>query len=200
MGKRGATAVAILLALALGAAGVIWASRRGTAGAATRLKDPNPAARVAAIRDSGKRIPDHLLVEALKDADADVRLVAAEHLRGQDETSVRALIAALGDPHAGVRRQAAESLCRIGAPAVPQLCEALKDADPHVRAEAAIALSDVARWKDSRRRDQAELDTVVPLLRSLRKDEDAEVRRSAEIALKDLGRQVPRQGGGGEEP
>ena len=188
MGKRGAGAIAALLALALGATWALRASRRESAGAAAKLKDPSPAVRVAAIRDSGERIPDHLLVAALKDADADVRLVAAEHLRGQDETSVRALIAALGDPHAGVRRQAAESLCWIGAPAVPQLCEALKDVDPHVRAEAAIALSDVARWKDSRRRDQGELDTVVPLLRSLLKDENAEVRRKAEIALKNLGR------------
>jgi HEAT repeat protein len=199
MGRRGVAWAAVLLALTLGAAGVIWATGRGTAGAAARLKDPNPAVRVAAIRDSQERLPPHLLIGALQDEDADVRLVAAQRLRGQDEASIRALVSALGDRHAGVRRQAAESLCWIGAPAVPQLCEALKAPDPHVRAEAALALSDVARWKDSRRRDQAELDTVVPLLRSLLKDEDAGVRRNAEIALKDLGRHMPRHGAGGEE-
>ena len=199
MGKRGAVWAVILLALASVATSLLW-TRWATADAAARLKDPNPAVRVMAIRDSRERVPDHLLAEALKDSDADVRLVAAQRLRGQNETSTRALISALGDRHAGVRRQAAESLCWIGAPAVPQLCEALKDADPHVRAEAALALSDVARWKDSRKRDQAELDTVVPLLRSLLKDEDAEVRRNAEVALKDLGRQMPRHGDRGERP
>jgi HEAT repeat protein len=200
MGNRGATWAAVLLVLALGAAGALWASRRGAADPAAKLQDPNPAVRVAAIRDSPGALSDDLLIAALKDEDADVRLVAARRLRGQGKKSVRALIAALGDPHAGARRQAAESLCWIGAPAVPQLCGALKDADPHVRAEAALALSDVARWKDARKRDQAELDTVVPLLRSLLKDEDAEVRRNAEIALKDLGWQTPRHVGQGEEP
>jgi HEAT repeat protein len=193
MGKRGATWAAVLLALALGAAG-LWA-HRGQADPAAKLQDPNPAVRVAAIRDSRGPLSADLLRAALKDEDADVRLVAAQHLGyGGDERNIRALVETLGDPHAGVRRQAAESLCRIGAPTVPQLCEALKDADPHVRAEAAVALSNVAWGKDFRKRDRTELDTVVPLLRSLLKDEDAEVRRNAESALKDLGREVPRHG------
>lgn len=199
MGKRGAAWAVVLLALALGAAAVLSA-RRDTANAAAMLQDPSPAVRVAAIRDSHERLPDHLLIEALKDADADVRLVAAQRLRGQDETTIRALIASLGDRHAGVRREAAESLCLIGAPAVPLLCEALKSPDPHVRAEAAVALSNVAQPKTPRGRDKAELDTVLPLLRSLLKDEDADVRRNAERTLQDLSRHVRRDGAGGEQP
>jgi HEAT repeat protein len=201
MGKRGVTWAAVLLALALGAAGVIWVTGRGTADAAARLKDPNPAVRAAAIRDSRELIPAHLLTAALKDPDADVRLVAAQHLgyRG-DERNVRALVEALGDPHAGVRREAAESLCLIGTPAVPLLCEALRSPDPHVRAEAAVALSNVAQPKTPRGRDKVELDTVLPLLRSLLKDEDAEVRRNAELALQDLSRNVRQDRAGGEQP
>jgi HEAT repeat protein len=199
MGKRGATWAAVLLVLALGAAGLIWATGRGAADAAARLKDPNPAVRVTAIRDTPGALSADLLIAALKDPDADVRLVAAQHLgyRG-DERKLRALVEALADPHAGVRREAAEALCLIGAPAVPLLCEALQSPDPHVRAEAAVALSDVARPKDPRERYQAELDTVVPLLRSLLQDEDAEVRRNAERTLERLTWHTRRHGAGKE--
>jgi HEAT repeat protein len=200
MGKRGVTWVALLLVLALVAARLLSA-HLGTADAAARLKDPNPAVRVAAIRDAPGAVSADLLLAALKDPDADVRLVAAQHLgyRG-DERNLRALVEALGDPHAGVRREAAEALCLIGAPAVPLLCEALQSPDPHVRAEAAIALSNVAQPKTPRGRDKAELDTVLPLLRSLLKDEDADVRRNAELTLKDLSRHMQRDGAGGEQP
>jgi HEAT repeat protein len=196
MGKGGATWATVLLVLVLLVAGARWVARLGAANTAARLKDPSPAVRVAAIRDSQERIPDDLLIEALKDEDADVRLVAARYLHGRNDSSIRALLDALRDKHAGVRRQAAESLCEIGAPAVPRLCEALNDPDPRVCAGAALALSDVAGPKGGRQRDQAELDTVIPLLRALLKDEDAEVRRNAERALKELSWHATRAGKG----
>src|SRR5712692_9370746 len=111
--------------------------------AAKQLRDITPAELVAAIRDISGSPDVDLLLAALKDDDADVRIVAAQHLgkegwRGAERAA--ALVEALGDRHPGVRREAAESLCSIGAAAGPALCEALKDSDPRVRAGAALAL------------------------------------------------------------
>src|SRR5262249_42092776 len=81
----------------------------------------NPAVRVAAIRAGAS---DAFLLQALRDEDADVRLIAAQHLGGTGgaiPARIAALVEALGDPHAGVRREAAESLYRIGTTAAPAL-------------------------------------------------------------------------------
>src|SRR5262245_3927743 len=86
---------ALLLALAVG----LWLDRRDWE---RELRDPDPAVRAGAVRDMPHQGNQHLLVAALRDEDADVRLVAVGRV-GDAE----ALVQALKDPHAGVRRQAA---------------------------------------------------------------------------------------------
>lgn len=141
------------------------------------MKDPNPAVRVAAIRAG---LGQSSLIAALQDEDADVRLVAAQHLGGDGQGAserARALVGALGDAHAGVRREVAETLQRIGAAAVPALSEALRHPDARVRAGAVLALGDPP--KQPRDRSAEEQRLVVPPLSGLLKDPDAEVRRQA---------------------
>jgi HEAT repeat protein len=133
-----------LVTLGLGVAGAIWWNLRLHYRAT--LQDPNPAVRAAAIRAMGFPGDVNLLIGALQDDNADVRLLAAQHLGGRGPESGRradALIPILKDSHPGVRREAAEALCWIGAEAVPALCRALADPDPRIRAGAALALTDV---------------------------------------------------------
>ena len=89
-------------------------------------------------------IPD--LVEALKDANDDVREQAAFAL-GQvgDKAAVPGLVQALSDAKPDVRQQAAFALSQIGdASAVDALTTAMtKDTDPEVRQQAAFALGQV---------------------------------------------------------
>lgn len=149
-------------------------------------KNATAAERVAAIRAGSVGV--NRLLEALKDEDADVRLVAVMHVQGRGlrgQECVPALIRALKDPHAGVRHEAAESLCWIGKPAVQALCEALLDPDPHVRAGAALALGDVDD-KDRRDRSPDEVRTLQGLLKDLLADKDPEVRKNAAETLNDL--------------
>jgi HEAT repeat protein len=156
---------------------------------AASVTDANPAVRAEAIRAMGWHGDAAVLIEALRDENADVRLLAAEDLGGSDLTDGRqtgALIAALSDPHAGVRRAAAESLLSIGPESAPALIKALTDPDPRVRAAAALALGDFGLDRGWRRRAPDELQTVTPLLNKLLDDEDAEVRRNAAHTLKVL--------------
>jgi HEAT repeat protein len=162
-------------------------------GSAASVRDENPAVRAAAIRAMGWHGDANLLIEALRDENADVRLLAAEHLgeRGpQGERRAAALVEALKDPHAGVRRVVAESLCSIGPESALALIKAVTDPDPQVRAGAALALGDVGMDKGSRQRAPNEVQTITPLLNKLLDDEDAEVRRKAAGALEVLSREV----------
>jgi len=152
-----------------------------------RLDDPNPAVRVAAIRATGYEGHVEVLANALQDEDADVRLVAAMHLKRRGSAAapiIKDLIAVLKDEHRGVRREAAEALSFIGAPTAPALVEALANPDPRVRAAAIIGLGD--RPKDWRKRSPEELALVLPALKKLLKDDDPEVRRRAAKLLEHL--------------
>src|SRR5438270_5056112 len=135
--------IVALLFVSVAGVGIWWYWSRD---AAKRFSEMPPAERVAAIRDSGGSPAMDLLLAALKDEDADVRIVAAQHLRGEGwrgSEKAAALVDALKDPHSGVRREAAEALCSMASDASPALCEALKHPSPRVRAGAALALGDV---------------------------------------------------------
>jgi HEAT repeat protein len=182
----------IFLALALILVGVVLGAviaNLPQSYSAASVRDENPAVRVEAIRAMGWHGDANVFIDALRDENADVRLLAAEHLGGgdfKDERQSAALIAALKDPHAGVRRVAAESLLSIGPESAPALIKALTDPDPRVRAGAALALGDVRLDRGWRRRAPDEGQTITPLLKTLLDDEDAEVRRNAADTLKVL--------------
>jgi HEAT repeat protein len=175
--------VGVVVGVAIGIANV----PRGAPPAS--VTDANPAVRAEAIRAMGWHGDANVFIEALRDKNADVRLLAAEHLGGGDFTDGRqtaALIAALRDPHAGVRRAAAESLCSIGPASGPALIKALTDPDPQVRAAAALALGDFGLDRGWRRRASNEVQTITPLLKKLLDDEEPEVRRNAAHTLEVL--------------
>jgi HEAT repeat protein len=195
MDKRRLYCIGILLVILAVGASARWYWGRDPA---KQLREMTPAERVAAIRDTGGNADVDFLLAALKDEDADVRIVAAQHLhrdgwRGAERAA--ALVAALRDPHTGVRREAAESLCRIGPDASSALCEALKDPDPRVRAGAALALGDVGFGMGDRRpRAKGEEQIIEPILKELLNDDDPEVRKNAAHTLKvlDWDRRSPR--------
>ncbi len=120
-------------------------------------------------------------LEALRDADADVRSSAAWALGEIKEGTpavVAGLLEALRDADADVRRSAAGALGEIkeGTPAVVAgLLEALRDAEAYVRSSAAGALGKIGTPA-----------VVAGLLEALR-DADADVRRSAAGALGKIG-------------
>ncbi|HEX5269234.1 MAG TPA: HEAT repeat domain-containing protein [Gemmataceae bacterium] len=161
-----------------------------------RLHDPNPAVRVAAIRTLDGDADADLLLAALKDADADVRLVSVMQLEARRSyrepmtdagKKAAALVELLDDRHAGVRRSAAYALGRMLPGSEAPLTAALKDSNPRVRAGAAYVWGCVPDPRESGPTPE-ELRAVRPLLRDLLNDEDAEVRRNAERALDRLGR------------
>lgn len=135
--------------------------------AVTPLRDAmhadEPVVRREALRALGKlrerasidpQLVVPLLLEALKDADASVRQVAATYLgivRDHPAEEVLGLIGALKDPEAGVRQAVAVALSSYGLdaePAVPALTAAsTKDPDEDVRREAARALVHIAELK-----------------------------------------------------
>jgi HEAT repeat protein len=159
-----------------------------------QLHDPSPAVRVAAIRGLDKDRDLDLLLAALKDEDADVRLVAVMQLETrryttmppQCEKTAAALIEILKDRHAGVRRAAAESLGLMWPCSESALTRALKDSDTRVRAGAAFALSCAPNVKWEREVTPAQAKLVRPPLQTLLKDGDAEVRENAARALDSL--------------
>src|SRR5262249_1627957 len=142
-----------------------------------RWKDMSSAERGVAMRDTGEASLDELL-EALKDDDADVRLVAVNQLRSGDQKGTeraRALIEALKDPIVAVRREAVVSLCWMGADSGPPLYESLKNPDPLVRAGAAQALGDAGMvMGGGRRREPGEAQIIQPILKDLLDDPDPE--------------------------
>jgi HEAT repeat protein len=181
----------VLIIVGIGLGAVIVNVPRG--GSAASLSDENPAVRAAAIRAMGWYGDANLLSEALRDENADVRLLAAQHLGGrgpQGERRAAALVDALKDSHAGVRQAAAESLCSIGPESAQALIKSVSDPDPRVRAGAALALGDVGLSKESRQRAPDEVQTITPLLNKLLDDEDAEVRRNAATTLKVLSKEA----------
>jgi HEAT repeat protein len=155
------------------------------------LRDPNPAVRAAALRKMSRDGNEQLLIDALKDENADVRFLAAEKLRGQGPKGAErasALCRALEDDRYWVRREAAWSLSWIGPEAWPALREALNDENPLVKAGAALALRDACHHKESRDCPwpARESEAVAPELRRLRSDADPEVSRRAQKALDEI--------------
>lgn len=154
------------------------------------------------------------LMAALKDADVEVRRVAA-HSLGQleDSRAVPGLIGALHDSDADVRQQSAWALAQLeDKRATAPLAEALKDANVEVRRNAAWGLGQLedksaeaplaAALKDSdtdvRRKaawalGQLQLDRAPQALIDALSDKDADVRRTSAWALSQMGdaRAVP---------
>lgn len=83
------------------------------------------------------------LIDALKDADYEVRYYVATALSAIGSDAVEPLIRALEDKLATTRSAAAYALGQLGPPAAPAtaaLLKALKDTDTDVRRNAALAL------------------------------------------------------------
>jgi HEAT repeat protein len=115
------------------------------------------------------------LLAALRDADWNARLAAAEAL-GEigDAAAVPGLLAALRDASLYVREAAAKALGEIGAPAVPGLLAALRDADWNARLAAAEALGEIGA-------------PAVPGLLAALRDESRQVRKAAAWELGKIG-------------
>jgi HEAT repeat protein len=156
---------------------------------ASSVRGEGPAARAAAIRKLDRFGNEHLLIEALQDEDADVRILAAGRLAGlgpKGAERARALVRALGDRHAGVRREAAWSLGLIGQDALPPVRDALASEDPTVRAAAVLTIEMGLSHKGGGPWPARELESVAPVLRELLKDPDPQVRHNAGRAMKRL--------------
>jgi HEAT repeat protein len=179
MNKRLIASVAIMLVLVC--AVVVFLKYRQPRWTPS-FQNENPAIRLAAVRLMSRTKDADQLIQALKDADADVRLVAAQRLGGEGPEApkrIQALVAALADPHAGVRWEAAESLASIGPEVGTTLMQALQEKNSHVRAGAALVLGLPRRPKDLRWQSPLEERLIAPLLCSALKDENAEVRRNS---------------------
>ncbi len=158
------------------------------------LRDPNPAVRAAAVRGLKVDSDTDRLLAALKDDDADVRLLSAMRLKerpigkpGTDvERKATALIEALKDRHAGVRRAAAEALGNLWPATEAALTGALTDADARVRAGAAFALTKTQDRRSDREMTAAQAASLRPLLQDLLNDKDSEVRQNAARALESI--------------
>jgi HEAT repeat protein len=120
------------------------ARNQASAGLITALRDTNPIVRglaALALRDSPAAIP--ALIEALKDPDSSIRMIAAEDLgRLHAASATQALIAVAQtkDEHLHVLRNVVTALAAIGPPAaaaIPAL-EALKS-NPRLRYPATAA-------------------------------------------------------------
>jgi HEAT repeat protein len=131
------------------------------------LHGETPALRVAAIRSMGNSGDVAILIQALHDPDADVRMVAAQRLGFLREGARKAtmpLIQAFKDPHIGVRQEAAWALADIGADAVPYLAEALADPDPRVRKWITRAMLAMTNPMMGRAWSPEQVDKIAPAL------------------------------------
>lgn len=164
-----------------------WPPGRGA------FRSSSPAVKVAILRDRRGDSDPALLIEALADPDADVRLMAAMQSWSPprlSESVIKALIGALKDDHVGVRREAAEPLLHASSASTELLMLALADEHPRVRAGAAFALGE-ASIKGDGGRTPAEIVRTIPLLKVALQDADEEVRHNASRALRDLRRSNP---------
>ena len=108
----------------------------GLAALVTTLDDPQPAARILAIRTLGRLRPGQVseqLESALVDEDAAVRAAALETIASPQAAESRLI-----DPSSRVRRSAIAILERGGEKVVPAAATVLQDSDPTVRASAAV--------------------------------------------------------------
>lgn len=119
------------------------------------LTSDDPVVRRESLRSIGKlkdrapldsRAVVPLLVGAMEDPDAGVRMVAATYLgiiHDEPAEAVRVLTGGLEDPEANVRRASAGALAAFGAsaaPALPALRKAASDPDADVAREAGVTL------------------------------------------------------------
>ena len=175
-----------------------------------------PMASPIPTSESGPRSQNQttqLLITRLKDANAGIRVNAAEELgRSGAAEAVPALIDAMNDDYWGVRLSAAMALGDIGdasEPVVPTLAKALRDENPSVRSGAAWALGRIGEPAkaavpaliEALHEDKASIrfnaayalgrigeiakDAVPALIHALR-DEDGQVRHFATEALKQI--------------
>lgn len=142
----------------------------------TKLKDPKPAIRLAAVQKLENFLDDERvlspLITALADTDPATRKTAAMHLgRIGDPRAVDGLLKLLADGNKNIRKTAAESLGYIGdAKALPALAKLRDtDADAEVRLEAVNAL-----WRIGGP------DAIDPLLRASKDADDAVARDAIE--------------------
>jgi HEAT repeat protein len=143
--------------------------------------------RIQAIQVVGAAHPNAVgsvpvVIEALKDEDAEVRRSAAEALARVDAKTpgvVPALAEALRDRDSEVRGAAALALgrLRVAREAVPPLCQTLRDSDARVRIQAAWALT----------RIDPEAKGAVSVLTAALKEADPQLRGLAAQALTGLG-------------
>jgi HEAT repeat protein len=150
------------------------------------FRDENPARRAEAARRLSRVGSEQLFIDALKDDNSDVRLLAAQELGGPGPKGAErawALCRALKDDHAGVRREAAWSLSLVGPDAWLPVWQALTDESPRVRAGAALALADAYKHKESKPWPSQKGEAVVRKLGTLLSDEDPQVRRNTRRAL-----------------
>lgn len=126
---------------------------------------------IALGKNSEAAVP--LLIEALKDEDADIRRDASWNLGNLgDERAIPFLAGALKEQDEEVRFHVARNIGKFGGSAVPYLLDALDDPDEHVRRYAAWILGNIG---DER---------AVTALESALEDPSSYVRKGAKQALK----------------
>jgi hypothetical protein len=153
------------------------------------LHDPNPAYRAAAVRALNPQGNEEDLVEALKDEDRDIRLIALEKLGGKGIAKAKIFVSLLEDERPSVRQEAAWRLAAVGPDAWPTIEKALLHESPTVRAGAALAISIPYGFKgEFHSWPSQELEIVTPILEKLKTDTDPEVRKNVGKAIKCISR------------
>lgn len=126
---------------------------------------------IALGKNSEAAVP--LLIDALKDEDADIRRDASWNLGNLgDERAIPFLAEALKEEDEEVRFHVARNVGKFGESAVPYMLDAIDDPDEHVRRYAAWILGNIG---DER---------AVPALEKALEDKSSYVRKGAEQALK----------------
>jgi HEAT repeat protein len=188
MKVRHVTAAGVVLAVAVGVVLILAIPTRKLD---AELRDPNPAVRAAAVRSLDAETDSDRLLAALKDENADVRLLSVMQLGNRrperkaplTEQEAAGLIEALKDHHMSVRREAAEVLARLWPCSEAAVIRGLKDSDAYARAGAALAVSQAPDGRLGREVTPVQEESLQPLLRDLLNDEDPEVRANAALAL-----------------